>query len=123
MTSPTWTASSSSTSELKAYFRTADFHGALYVSLIQIAELLDGQHALAAGLHNAALRTERDQERHRVGAGCGVTEIAANRGTALNLSTADDRCRIGEIEENGNRRYLVENFRRTSGAAPKRILL
>lgn len=38
------------------------------------------------------------------------------------LLQAPDRCRIRESEEDG-RRYLVENFRRTSGAAQRRILL
>jgi hypothetical protein len=35
----------------------------------------------------------------------------------------DDRCRIEEVEADNNRRYLVHNFRRTSGAAPKKIVL
>ena len=34
-----------------------------------------------------------------------------------------DRCRIEEVEDRGDRRYLVHNFRRTSGAAPKKVLL
>jgi hypothetical protein len=34
-----------------------------------------------------------------------------------------DRCRIEEIVEGYNRRYLVHNFRRGSGGSPKRILL
>lgn len=38
------------------------------------------------------------------------------------LSRAD-RCRIEEVEVEGNRRYIVHNFRRTAGAAPRRIVL
>jgi hypothetical protein len=34
-----------------------------------------------------------------------------------------DRCRIEEIADGYNRRYLVHNFRRGSGGSPKRILL
>jgi hypothetical protein len=34
-----------------------------------------------------------------------------------------DRCRIDEIEIEGNRRYLVQNFRRAPAGAPKKILL
>ena len=35
----------------------------------------------------------------------------------------NDRCRIEEIEDRGDRRYLVHNFRRAVSAAPKKILL
>lgn len=34
-----------------------------------------------------------------------------------------DRCRVEEVEVDGNRRYVVHNFRRTAGAAPRRIVL
>jgi hypothetical protein len=34
-----------------------------------------------------------------------------------------DRARVEEVEDETGRRYLVSNFRRTSGAAPKKILL
>ena len=34
-----------------------------------------------------------------------------------------DRCRIDEIEDEGYKRYLVHNFRRTSSSAHKRVLL
>ena len=37
--------------------------------------------------------------------------------------TRTDRCRIEEIEDRGDRRYLVQNFRRAASASPKRILL
>ena len=34
-----------------------------------------------------------------------------------------DRCRIEEVEEENYKRYLVHNFRRTSGGAHKKVLL
>jgi hypothetical protein len=34
-----------------------------------------------------------------------------------------DRCRIDEVKDGSDVRYLVHDFRRTSGAAPKKILL
>jgi hypothetical protein len=34
-----------------------------------------------------------------------------------------DRCRIQEVPDGNDLRYLVHNFRRASGAAPKRVLL
>jgi hypothetical protein len=34
-----------------------------------------------------------------------------------------DRCRIEEVEDGYDRRYLVHNFRRGSGGSPRRILL
>jgi hypothetical protein len=34
-----------------------------------------------------------------------------------------DRCRIEEVEAENQKRYLVHDFRRATGAAPKRILL
>ena len=34
-----------------------------------------------------------------------------------------DRCRIEEVEDRGDRRYLVHNFRRAASASPKKILL
>jgi hypothetical protein len=34
-----------------------------------------------------------------------------------------DRCRIEEIEDRGDRRYLVHNFRRAASASPKKMLL
>jgi hypothetical protein len=46
--------------------------------------------------------------------------LAAEVDTALARS---DRCRIEEVEEEGYKRYLVHNFRRTSGSIPKRVLL
>lgn len=34
-----------------------------------------------------------------------------------------DRAAVQEVEDGSNRRYLLVNFRRTAGAAPKRVLL
>jgi hypothetical protein len=34
-----------------------------------------------------------------------------------------DRCRIQEVPDGNDLRYLAHNFRRASGAAPKRVLL
>jgi hypothetical protein len=39
------------------------------------------------------------------------------------LLTRDDRCRIEEVQDGSDVRYLVQDFRRTSGAAPKKVLL
>jgi hypothetical protein len=39
------------------------------------------------------------------------------------LLTRDDRCRIEEVQDGSDVRYLVHDFRRTSGAAPKKVLL
>jgi len=46
--------------------------------------------------------------------------LAAEVDAALARS---DRCRIDEIEDEGYKRYLVHNFRRTSGSAHKKVLL
>jgi hypothetical protein len=35
----------------------------------------------------------------------------------------DDRCRIEEVEDRGDRRYLVHNFRRAASGATKKVLL
>lgn len=34
-----------------------------------------------------------------------------------------DRCRIEEVRDGNDRRYLVHDFRRSSGASPKKVLL
>lgn len=34
-----------------------------------------------------------------------------------------DRCRLDEVEEENFKRYLVHNFRRSSGSAPRKVLL
>ena len=51
---------------------------------------------------------------------------AAFAGLETDVSVAlgrNDRCRVQEADESGYRRYLIHDFRRTSGAAPKKILL
>ena len=50
----------------------------------------------------------------------GYEALAGEVHAALGRS---DRCRIEEVEEENDRRYLVHNFRRTSGGAPKKVLL
>jgi hypothetical protein len=35
----------------------------------------------------------------------------------------EDRCRIEEVEDRGDRRYLVHDFRRSSSGSPKKIVL
>ena len=47
-------------------------------------------------------------------------DFARHVDTALSNSA---RCSVEEVEEEGYKRYLVQNFRRTGGAAPKKILL
>jgi hypothetical protein len=42
--------------------------------------------------------------------------------TGATLAAAD-RCRIEEVEEDLERRFLVVNFRRQSGGAPRKLLL
>ena len=34
-----------------------------------------------------------------------------------------DRCRIEEVEDRGDRRYLVHNFRRAASGAPRKVVL
>ena len=35
----------------------------------------------------------------------------------------NDRCHLDEVQDGNDRRYLIHNFRRTSGASPKKVLL
>ncbi|MGE0686870.1 MAG: hypothetical protein AB7P33_09015, partial [Dehalococcoidia bacterium] len=37
--------------------------------------------------------------------------------------TSTDRCRIEEVREGSDRRYLVHDFRRNSSGSPKKVLL
>jgi hypothetical protein len=39
------------------------------------------------------------------------------------LLAAPDRCRVEELMEGGGRRWLITNFRRQAGGAPRRLLL
>jgi hypothetical protein len=55
-----------------------------------------------------------------------VPDEGALRVYAGAVSTAlarADRCRVEVVEREGQSRYLVHNWRRAPGAAPKRILL
>lgn len=53
-----------------------------------------------------------------------VKERCAAFGRQVELLLANPlRCRIEEVDEGGYKRYLVHNFRRSAGAAPKKILL
>jgi hypothetical protein len=49
--------------------------------------------------------------------------IAAWSANARRLLDAPDRCRIEEVMDGLTRRWLIPNFRRQSGGAPKRLLL
>lgn len=49
--------------------------------------------------------------------------IDAFVGRAERALAAPDRCRIEEVEEELERRFLVVNFRRQSGGAPRKLLL
>jgi hypothetical protein len=49
--------------------------------------------------------------------------LAEFAGAARTAAADGDRCAVEGIERNGERRYLVRNWRRTPGAAAKRILL
>lgn len=52
-----------------------------------------------------------------------ATHTRAWRDRARQLAARRDRCRIEEVERNGERRYLVHNWRKAPGAAPRRLLL
>ena len=47
---------------------------------------------------------------------------ALRRQVGLTLGR-DDRCRVEEVEDRGDVRYLVHNFRRAASASPKKILV
>lgn len=50
-------------------------------------------------------------------------ELAAYVSDARALLAAPERCRVEPVEHEGMPRYLVQNWRRQPGGAPKRILL
>lgn len=55
-----------------------------------------------------------------------LAQATAAEGLAKRLqarATGRDRCHVQTIEQARERRYLVQNWRRTPGAAPKRLLL
>jgi hypothetical protein len=49
--------------------------------------------------------------------------IASLGGRAQEAGSLPDRCRVESVEIEGVQRYLVHNWRRAPGAAPKRLLL
>jgi len=49
--------------------------------------------------------------------------VAAWSGRVLALLDQPDRCRIEEMVDGHNRRWLIHNFRRQAGGAPKRLML
>jgi hypothetical protein len=49
--------------------------------------------------------------------------VDAWRAQAANLVEGRDRCRVETIERDGEKRYLVHNWRREPRSAPKRLLL
>ncbi len=49
--------------------------------------------------------------------------VEAHSREARAAAAARDRCFVETIERDGERRYLVQNWRRAPGAAPRRILL
>lgn len=52
-----------------------------------------------------------------------LAALAAFLDRAGKMLAAPDRCRIEEIEEEFEPRFLISNFRRQSGGAPRRLLL
>jgi hypothetical protein len=52
-----------------------------------------------------------------------AAEIAAFTARADQVLAAADRCRIEEVDDDGERRFLIGNFRRQSGGAPRKLLL
>ena len=49
--------------------------------------------------------------------------VAAFTNRVEQALAAPQRCAIEEFSEGGNRRFLIQNFRRQSGAAPRKLLL
>ena len=103
----------SSNTRLAVSFGDASFHQGwaeielgwlLALSARQIRVVLDGEGIFPA---SEARRQAYERLQRR------VDEALAKR----------ERCRIEEIADGYNRRYLVHNFRRGSGGSPKRILL
>jgi hypothetical protein len=45
------------------------------------------------------------------------------RGRIEEALRRSDRCHLDEVQDGNDRRYLIHNFRRTSGASPKKVLL
>ncbi len=94
-------------------FADAAFHiGWAQVTLGWLLALVERQ--LQAAVHMADVFAV-SEETHR-----SYADFARRVNVALSEPT---RCRIVEIEEDGYKRYLVENFRRAAAGAPKKYLL
>jgi hypothetical protein len=92
-------------------FGDRDFH-------LGLAELALGWlHLLSVAQVEACIEFERV---FSVADGGGLTDFAAR---ARRSAERADRCRVESIEKDGERRYLVVNWRRAPGAAAKRVLL
>src|SRR4051812_11635625 len=72
--------------------RDQQFAGLQVVAAWSGAEVFDRDPALASGAGDTAGGLEGDQQRHGVGTGGGVAEVAADGGAALDLDAADE-CR------------------------------
>lgn len=105
-------AGSESTAErVLMTFGDRDFH-------IGLAELLLGWLALLS-----AVQLETVLEAAGVFAVPDDTKVREFITEARRLSAAPARCRIELVEHEGMSRYLVQNWRRQAGGAPRRILL
>lgn len=103
--------SESDPSRVAITFGDRDFH-------LGLAELVSGW-LLLLGVAQLEALLEFDTvfpvpERATVEKWCRAARESAGR---------DDRCRVEVIERQGEKRYLVQNWRRTPGAARKRLLL
>ncbi len=105
-------AGSDSTAErVLATFGDRDFH-------LGLAELVLGWlHVLSAEHLRAVLSSEG-----ALGVPAG-TDIGTEADALAKLAALPGRCHLELLERDGEQRYLVQNWRRTPGGAPKRILL
>ncbi|OAI41283.1 hypothetical protein AYO38_04010 [bacterium SCGC AG-212-C10] len=105
------TASESDPSRVAMTFGDRDFQ-------LGMAELCVG---FAASVGSAQLETLLDNADVFALDGTDVLEAAVSG--LKTLVSRPDRCRVELIEVDGISRYLVHNFRRAPGGAPKRVLL
>ena len=79
---------------------------------------------LAAGAGGPSAARDRRRRGHLPGvAGPSLPAYEALQKQIDASLARDDRCRVEEVEDRGDRRYLVHNFRRASSGSPKKILL
>lgn len=103
--------SESSPERVAMTFGDRDFHLAL-------GELVLGWLARLSAFHLEGVLDHPDA--------FGMSDKAAARAwiaEAAALAAASDRCRLEPVERDGVTRYLVHNWRRQPGGAPRRILL